>query len=130
MDREDPLTCWHLFTYAALLNESRYLARPVKMITAALNSSQNVESINVSTTSTTPEIKPYGSNLIFPTVAYGRGELLERMVKALESPSHGDLDALYFSLTQLETDVTKALDIVNSTINMVFSWFYCTDYFV
>lgn len=89
MDGEDPLACWHLFSYTALLNESRYLSRTLRRLTAALYSSETHNSLE---TAATPE--PF----------------------SLDSDG---LKALDFSLKQLESDVTKALEIVKSTIDMV-----------
>jgi len=76
MDHDDPMACWHLFVFTALLNESRYLAHPLKKLTTLLEES--------------------------------RGRNGARM--AMEDP---ELKTLKRGLEHLESDVSRALDIVN-----------------
>jgi len=82
MDHDDPMACWHLFAFTALLNESRYLAHPVKKLTMLLE-----ESCDTSGARTTME--------------------------------NSELKMLQRGPTHLESDVSRALDIVKSTIDMV-----------
>lgn len=144
MDREDPLACWRLFTYTALLNESQYLSRPVKQITMALNGTRDCTSIDGTTMLTTPESQqPSYPTLIgidnrsprtgtsitpvlqrqdssSPSAGLNHHELVRQLIKA-SLPDHGDLKTLHFSLAQIKGDVSKALEIVKSTIDMVLS---------
>ena len=89
MDQDDPLACWHLFTFTALLNESRYLAHTVKKLTTILDASLGPEQ---------------------------SGTTMSQQSKAIED---SELKTLKRSLEHLESDVYRALEVVKSTIDMV-----------
>ena len=114
MDGEDPLACWHLFSYTALLNESRYLSRTIKRITAALYSSEDHDSVEAVIDSAPEQEQP---DLNAPSSSLNERRCLLNIRRSVDN---GGLKALDFSLKQLESDVTKALEIVKSTIDMVF----------
>jgi len=54
-------------------------------------------------------------------------DLLARLLGSVQS-DHGDFEVLHRSLQQLENDVTRALDIVKSTISMVLPHPPCISY--
>jgi len=92
--------CWRLFTYNAILNESRYLSRAVKGIIAAVRSAHHHE----------PDVTPSLDNLV---------DAIRSLVNALTPPNPVDFGELLGCLTQLESDVNKASEFVNGTIGMV-----------
>jgi len=92
--------CWRLFTYNAILNESRYLSRAVKGIIAAVGSAHKQE----------PSV-PTSSNDVV--------DAIRSLVNTIIPPDPGNFKDLLDCLTQLEGDVNKASDFVNGTIGMV-----------
>jgi len=120
--------CWRLFTYTAILNESRYLSRAIKGITAAVGgASAGRQQFEVPTSVNSGNMGSNGRTLgAAGARASGPGNDLDDILNALRfvgqvirPPERGDFTELLGCLTQLESDVGKASDFVKGTIEMV-----------
>lgn len=98
MKKWDP--CWRLFTYNAILNESRYLSKAVKGIIAAVGSAHHHE-LDIKTE---PNIKTDVGNTSLD-VNVSLVDAIRSLVNTIAPPDPGDFGQLLSCLTQLESDV-------------------------
>jgi hypothetical protein len=106
--------CWRLFTYNAILNESRYLSKAVKGIIAAVRSAHHHE-LDIKTDMTNTSLD----------VNVSLVDAIRSLVKTMAPPDAGEFGQLLGCLTQLESDVNKASEFVNGTIGMVGIVMFC-----